>query len=87
MTGAPRDLLDQVLSGHTPAYALLHRPAATGRSALEVVVGEVNEPGTLAAFRSPPPPRPVTRCWRWSRTGRSRSADTTSPTTGRRCSP
>ncbi|MFC7261306.1 anthranilate synthase family protein [Streptomyces lutosisoli] len=53
MTGAPRDLLDQVLSGHTPAYALLHRPAATGRSALEVVVGEVNEPGTLAGIPLP----------------------------------
>ncbi|MFF4346886.1 anthranilate synthase family protein [Streptomyces sp. NPDC001530] len=58
MTGAPRDLLDQVLSGQTPAYALLHRPAATGRSQLEVLVGEVSEPATLAGIPLATTPAP-----------------------------
>ncbi|WP_432188961.1 anthranilate synthase family protein [Streptomyces sp. Tue6028] len=53
MTGAPRDLLDQVLSGQSPAYALVHRPAATGRAALEVLVGEVSEPETLDGIPLP----------------------------------
>jgi len=43
-----RDVLDQVLGRHPPAFALLHRPETVGEGLLEVLVGEVSTPTTLA---------------------------------------
>ncbi len=42
------DLLDRVLAQRPPAFALLHRPEATGGDVLEVLVGEVSTPESLA---------------------------------------
>ncbi|WP_327679389.1 anthranilate synthase family protein [Kitasatospora sp. NBC_00458] len=42
------ELLDRVLAGHPPAFALLHRPEATGSGLVDLLVGEVSEPATLA---------------------------------------
>ncbi|GGZ97898.1 anthranilate synthase family protein [Streptomyces echinoruber] len=53
MTGPSSDLLGRVLAGRVPAYALLHRPAVTGRGTLEVLAGEVSEPETLAGIPLP----------------------------------
>jgi phenazine biosynthesis protein phzE len=53
MTGPSPDLLGRVLAGRVPAYALLHRPAVTGRGTLEVLAGEVSEPETLAGIPLP----------------------------------
>ncbi|MGC3001313.1 anthranilate synthase family protein [Streptomyces sp. G35A] len=50
MTGAPHDdLLGRILGERPPAaYALLHRPGATGPGVLDVVAGEATELRTLA---------------------------------------
>ncbi|QKV97003.1 phenazine-specific anthranilate synthase [Streptomyces sp. NA02950] len=43
-----KDLLGQVLEGEPPAFALLHRPMTAGAGELDVLVGEVSTPPTLA---------------------------------------
>ncbi|MFG3498300.1 anthranilate synthase family protein [Streptomyces sp. NPDC047928] len=50
------DLFDRVLAPRPPAFALLHRPEATGRETLEVLVGEVSTPATLAELPVPDAP-------------------------------
>ncbi|MEV4441597.1 anthranilate synthase family protein, partial [Streptomyces sp. NPDC049577] len=47
------DLLARVLGPRPPAFALLHRPETTGPGALDVVVGEIATPGTLAEIPLP----------------------------------
>ncbi|MFC0108428.1 anthranilate synthase family protein [Kibdelosporangium aridum] len=42
------DLLDRVLAADPPPFALLHRPATIGHDRLDVLVGEVSTPDTLA---------------------------------------
>ncbi|MFG2180167.1 anthranilate synthase family protein [Streptomyces abikoensis] len=42
------DLLDLVLAPLPPAFALLHRPGAAGPDTLEILVGDVSTPETLA---------------------------------------
>ncbi|WP_327298894.1 anthranilate synthase family protein [Streptomyces sp. NBC_01197] len=53
--GGP-DLLGQVLGDRPPPFALLHRPAATGRGTLDVLLGEVSTPATLAEIPLPEAP-------------------------------
>jgi phenazine biosynthesis protein phzE len=48
-----RDVLDQVLRRHPPAFALLHRPETVGEGVLEVLVGDVSAPRTLAEVPVP----------------------------------
>ncbi|MET8682384.1 anthranilate synthase family protein [Streptomyces sp. NPDC004647] len=50
------DLLGRVLGPRPPAFALLHRPETTGPAALDVLVGEVTEPDTLAGIPVPGKP-------------------------------
>lgn len=52
------DLLDQALNGSSQAFALLHRPGATGPDVVEVLTGEVSLPATLAEIPLPPAPEP-----------------------------
>ncbi|MGW6744248.1 anthranilate synthase family protein [Streptomyces sp. NPDC055025] len=47
------DLLDRVLGPRPPAFALLHRPEATGQGVLDVLVGEISTPRTLADIPVP----------------------------------
>ncbi|MEV0041425.1 chorismate-binding protein, partial [Streptomyces sp. NPDC050804] len=47
------DLLDRVLGPRPPAFALLHRPEATGQGVLDVLVGEISTPKTLADIPVP----------------------------------
>ena len=47
------DVLDQVLRRQPPAFALLHRPETVGEGVLEVLVGEVSTPRTLAEIPVP----------------------------------
>lgn len=51
---APRplqaDLLEEILGPTPPPFALLHRPEATGPGVLDILVGEVSHPGTLAGI-------------------------------------
>jgi phenazine biosynthesis protein phzE len=42
------DLLDRVLAAEPPPFALLHRPATIGHDRLDILVGEVSTPDTLA---------------------------------------
>ncbi|GLZ36595.1 anthranilate synthase family protein [Actinokineospora sp. NBRC 105648] len=49
MTGNGTRLLDLVLGASPPPFALLHRPEATGADTMEVLVGAVSTPDTLAA--------------------------------------
>jgi phenazine biosynthesis protein phzE len=42
------DLLDRVLAAQPPPFALLHRPTTIGHDRLDVLVGEVSTPDTLA---------------------------------------
>ncbi|MGW0859931.1 anthranilate synthase family protein [Streptomyces sp. NPDC002690] len=51
-------LLERVLAGQAPAFALLHRPEAAGRGTLDVLVGEVTTPATLAEIPLPGAPGP-----------------------------
>ncbi|KNB53571.1 anthranilate synthase family protein [Streptomyces caatingaensis] len=56
---ATGDLLDRVLgrAGERPAaFALLHRPEATGAGVLDVLVGEVSHPATLGDIPLPDAP-------------------------------
>ncbi|MFF8594437.1 anthranilate synthase family protein [Streptomyces sp. NPDC015220] len=50
------DLLDRVLAPRPPAFALVHRPEATGPATLDLLVGDVSAPATLADL--PVPARP-----------------------------
>lgn len=52
------DLLERVLAGRAPAFALLHRPEAAGRGTLDVLLGEVTTPATLAEIPLPAPAGP-----------------------------
>lgn len=54
------DLLEQVLNSRSRAYALLHRPAATGPGSVEVLTGSVSLPATLADIPLPPAPDAAT---------------------------
>ncbi|MEU1409421.1 anthranilate synthase family protein [Streptomyces sp. NPDC005728] len=45
---APRDLLSRVLSADPGPFALLHRPETTGPGFLDVLVGDVSLPASLA---------------------------------------
>ncbi|MGP3952519.1 anthranilate synthase family protein [Streptomyces sp. 7N604] len=51
-----QDLLGRVLGPRPPAFALLHRPETTGPAALDVLVGEVTLPDTLAGIPVPEKP-------------------------------
>jgi 2-amino-4-deoxychorismate synthase len=55
--GRPHEggLLDEILGPTPPPFALLHRPEATGPGVLDVLVGEVSRPGTLAGIPLPEP--------------------------------
>ncbi|MFB7248323.1 phenazine-specific anthranilate synthase component I [Streptomyces populi] len=44
------DLLDAALGGRPQAFALLHRPGATGPGVIEVLTGTVSHPATLAGI-------------------------------------
>ncbi|MBF6055610.1 phenazine-specific anthranilate synthase component I, partial [Streptomyces eurocidicus] len=55
MSTGTGDLLGRILGGEVPAYALVHRPDATGPGAMDLLVGEVSTPGTLADVRLPAP--------------------------------
>ncbi|MFE2621236.1 anthranilate synthase family protein [Streptomyces caelestis] len=48
-------LLDEILGPTPPPFALLHRPEATGPGVLDVLVGEVAHPETLAGIPLPEP--------------------------------
>ncbi|MGI5448423.1 anthranilate synthase family protein [Streptomyces sp. CA-243310] len=50
---ADRDLLDRILAPVPPPFALLHRPGATGPGLVEVLVGDVSHPETLASVPLP----------------------------------
>lgn len=50
------DLLGRVLAGHETAFALLHRPEATGGNRLDVLVGELSTPRLLADLPLPTHP-------------------------------
>ncbi|MFJ8476070.1 anthranilate synthase family protein [Kitasatospora sp. NPDC094011] len=56
-TPAGEDLLARILTDPPNAYALLHRPESAGADSLEVLVGDVTEPATLADL--PLPDRPT----------------------------
>ncbi|MFE9251302.1 anthranilate synthase family protein [Streptomyces sp. NPDC007088] len=49
------DLLQEILGPTPPPFALLYRPEATGPGVLDILVGEVSHPGTLAAIPLPEP--------------------------------
>ncbi|MGW6742105.1 anthranilate synthase family protein [Streptomyces sp. NPDC055025] len=51
MTGDP--LLARVLADRPPPFALLYRPETTGRGRLDVLLGELSEPATLAGIPVP----------------------------------
>lgn len=48
-----RDLLDRVLGPKPPPFALLHRPETTGPASLDVLIGEITTPDTLAGIPLP----------------------------------
>ncbi|MYZ33678.1 MULTISPECIES: chorismate-binding protein [unclassified Streptomyces] len=52
MTG-DGDPLTRVLADRPPPFALLHRPETTGRDRLDVLLGELSEPATLAGIPVP----------------------------------
>lgn len=84
------DLLDAALSGRPEAFALLHRPGATGPDVIEVLTGTVSLPATLADIplspAAPPARARTTRSSPSSPTGSSPSAVSPAPTTGHRWS-
>ncbi|MFJ4778902.1 anthranilate synthase family protein [Streptomyces sp. NPDC088762] len=63
MTGqvptARRDLLERILALETPSFALLYRPESGTPGVVDVLVGEVSRPGSLAQV--PLPAGPVDR--------------------------
>ncbi|MFF9839871.1 anthranilate synthase family protein [Streptomyces sp. NPDC013740] len=50
---APADLLARVLAPHPPAFALLYRPEAAGAGTVDVLLGDISTPGTLADLPLP----------------------------------
>ncbi|MEU8774962.1 anthranilate synthase family protein [Streptomyces sp. NPDC048606] len=59
MSADRQDLLARILAPEPPPFALLHRPETTGPGVLEILVGEVSHPETLAAVpldETPPAP-------------------------------
>ncbi len=61
--GAPRSgdrmpLLERILSDDPPPFALLHRPDSSGAHTLDVLVGTVSAPRTLAGLPLPDGPAP-----------------------------
>ncbi|MDT9691499.1 anthranilate synthase family protein [Streptomyces sp. P9(2023)] len=60
MTVNTGDLLDRVLAGRYGAFALLYRPEAGGTDTLDVLVGDVTTPGTLAGVPLPDAPDAAT---------------------------
>ncbi|MFG3043399.1 anthranilate synthase family protein [Streptomyces sp. NPDC048241] len=56
MTGASGDLLDHVLTGQAGSFALLYRPEADRPGVLDVLVGPVTTPATLAEIPLPDAP-------------------------------
>uniref|UniRef100_A0AAU2A2E2 anthranilate synthase n=1 Tax=Streptomyces sp. NBC_00093 TaxID=2975649 RepID=A0AAU2A2E2_9ACTN len=46
----PQDPLERVLTGRAPSFALLHRPETTGPDLLEVLIGDVSTPASLAGL-------------------------------------
>ncbi|MBF6056307.1 phenazine-specific anthranilate synthase component I, partial [Streptomyces eurocidicus] len=46
----PAGPLDRVLAGDAPAFALVHRPDSTGPGSLDVLLGDVTTPDTLAGI-------------------------------------
>ncbi|MGF1429062.1 anthranilate synthase family protein [Kitasatospora sp. LaBMicrA B282] len=60
MTAAPppaTELLDRLLVDAPPAFALLHRPEATGGDRLDLLLGTVSHPATLAELPAVERPR------------------------------
>ncbi|MEU7016279.1 anthranilate synthase family protein [Streptomyces sp. NPDC046385] len=53
MTGTPTDLLAAVLAADPPAYALLHRPESAGPETVDVLLGRISTPATLADLPLP----------------------------------
>ncbi len=47
------DLFDRVLAHQAPAFAILHRPKMTGPGAMDILIGEVSTPDTLADIPLP----------------------------------
>ena len=60
-TPAGRRLIDEVLTGRTPAFAVLYRPEATGPDTLDVLTGPVTVCDTLADLPIPAEPPPAGR--------------------------
>jgi phenazine biosynthesis protein phzE len=57
--GVPRgDLLERVLAAPPPAFALLYRPLSEGSRQLQILVGELSTPATLADVALPDPTAP-----------------------------
>ncbi|WP_327178609.1 anthranilate synthase family protein [Streptomyces sp. NBC_01335] len=55
-SGTPHPLLSRILAADPPPFALLHRPQATGADRLELLVGTVSQPGSLAELPLPQGP-------------------------------
>ncbi|GAA2814417.1 anthranilate synthase family protein [Streptomyces showdoensis] len=53
MTDAPADLLAAVLAADPPPYALLHRPESAGAGTVDVLLGRISTPATLADLPLP----------------------------------
>jgi phenazine biosynthesis protein phzE len=53
---APADLLARVLAPHPPAFALLHRPETGGPDTVDVLLGDISTPATLADLPLPEHP-------------------------------
>lgn len=47
------DLFDRVLTHQAPAFAILHRPETTGPGTMDILIGEVSTPDTLAGIPLP----------------------------------
>lgn len=50
MNAADRELLERVLSPDPPPFALLHRPEHGGRGHVDLLLGEISAPATLAGI-------------------------------------
>ncbi|MEV5321383.1 anthranilate synthase family protein [Streptomyces sp. NPDC052687] len=56
---APADLLARVLAPHPPAFALLYRPETAGRDTVDVLLGDISTPRTLAELPLLEHPQPA----------------------------
>ncbi|MYQ52769.1 phenazine biosynthesis protein phzE, partial [Streptomyces sp. PalvLS-984] len=54
--GGPDPLLRRILDGEPPPFALVHRPRTTGPDRLELMVGTLSRPGSLAGLPLPQGP-------------------------------